>query len=617
MCGIVGYVGSRPATAIVIDGLQHLEYRGYDSAGIAVLQDGAIHVRRDAGKLSNLIKLLAQQPIDGHLALGHTRWATHGKPNQQNAHPHSDASGEIVVVQNGIVENYRELRESLQAEGIDFRSETDTEVIVHLLALNYSAAGGLAEAVRKTLGYLKGPSAIVAMTSREPDRLVAARLGNAGGVAIGLGSGETFVASDIPAILEHTRRMIFLEDGQYAVITPAGAQIATLDGQPVAAEIHDIPWNPVSAAKGEYRHFMQKEIFEQARSITDTMRGRVDFDSGEMILEQLRLSRERARSFDRIVTVACGTSAYAGLVGEFLLEHIARIPTDVDYASEFRYRDPIIDERTLLLAITQSGETVDTLAAVEEARNKGAFVVSIVNAIGSQAARISDGVITMRCGPEIGVASTKAFTASVVDQYLLALALAQARDSIGPAHRRRLVDDLAHLPRLMGQVLDQSPAGNAVYLDLAERFHGYRNFLFLGRGINYPIALEGALKLKEISYIHAEGYPAGEMKHGPIALIDREMPVVAIAVQDSVYDKMISQIEQVKARHGIVIAIATEGDDFIASKADHVITVPKAPSLLTPVLSVLPLQRLAYEIAVWRGADVDQPRNLAKSVTVE
>ncbi|HNS04337.1 MAG TPA: glutamine--fructose-6-phosphate transaminase (isomerizing), partial [Anaerolineae bacterium] len=361
--------------------------------------------------------------------------------------------------------------------------------------------------------------------------------------------------------------------------------------------------------------FMQKEIFEQARSITDTIRGRVDFDAGEVILSQLNLSPERARSFNRIVTVACGTSAYAGLVGKFLLEAIARIPTEVDYGSEFRYRDPIIDERTLLLAITQSGETVDTLAAMEEGRNKGAFVVSIVNTIGSQAARVSDGVIQMHCGPEIGVASTKAFTASLVDQYLLALALAQARDSIGPAHRRRLLNDLAHLPRLMGQVLD--PNDNALYLDLAERFHGYRNFLFLGRGINYPIALEGALKLKEISYIHAEGYPAGEMKHGPIALIDREMPVVVIAVQDSVYDKMISQIEQVKARGGIVIAVASEGDEFIAAKADHVITLPSAPPLLSPALSVLPLQRLAYEIAVWRGADVDQPRNLAKSVTVE
>ncbi len=558
---------------------------------------------------------MLEQPTQGHLAVGHTRWATHGKPSQQNAHPHSDATGEIVVVQNGIVENFRELRDSLQAEGVEFRSETDTEVIVHLISLNYSAAGGLAEAVRKTLGYLKGPSAIVALTSREPDRLVAARLGNAGGVAIGLGDGESFVASDIPAILEHTRRMIFLEDRQLAVITRNGVEVQTLEGQPVQPQIHDISWDPVSAAKGEFRHFMQKEIFEQARSVTDTIRGRVDFDAAEVVLGELNLSPERARSFNRVVTVACGTSAYSGLVGKFLIENIARIPTEVDYGSEFRYRDPIIDERTLLLSITQSGETVDTLAAMEEGRAKGSFLASIVNAIGSQAARVSDGVIYMHCGPEIGVASTKAFTSSLVDQYLLALYLAQARGTIGPAKRQQLVDDLARLPALMGQVLNEHD--NAQYLDLAERFHGYRNFLFLGRGINYPIALEGALKLKEISYIHAEGYPAGEMKHGPIALIDRDMPVVVIAVQDSVYDKMISQIEQVKARSGIVIAVATEGDEHIRSKADHVIYVPKAPPFLTPVLAVLPLQRLAYEIAVWRGADVDQPRNLAKSVTVE
>ena len=603
------------ATPIVVNGLQRLEYRGYDSAGIAVLENGRIAVRRDVGKLSNLINLLAEQPTQGHLAVGHTRWATHGKPSQQNAHPHRDATGEIVVVQNGIVENFRELRDSLQAEGVEFRSETDTEVIVHLISLNYSAAGGLAEAVRKTLGYLKGPSAIVALTSREPDRLVAARLGNAGGVAIGLGDGESFVASDIPAILEHTRRMIFLEDRQLAVITRNGVEVQTLEGRPVQPQIHDISWDPVSAAKGEFRHFMQKEIFEQARSVTDTIRGRVDFDAAEVVLGELNLSPERARSFNRVVTVACGTSAYSGLVGKFLIENIARIPTEVDYGSEFRYRDPIIDERTMLLAITQSGETVDTLAAMEEGRAKGSFLASIVNAIGSQAARISDGVIYMHCGPEIGVASTKAFTSSLVDQYLLALYLAQARGTIGPARRQQLVDDLARLPALMGQVLDEHD--NAQYLDLAERFHGYRNFLFLGRGINYPIALEGALKLKEISYIHAEGYPAGEMKHGPIVLIDRDMPVVVIAVQDSVYDKMISQIEQVKARSGIVIAVATEGDEHIRSKADHVIYVPKAPPFLTPVLAVLPLQRLAYEIAVWRGADVDQPRNLAKSVTVE
>ncbi|MCS6845937.1 MAG: glutamine--fructose-6-phosphate transaminase (isomerizing) [Caldilineales bacterium] len=613
MCGIVGYVGPRPATPIVVGGLQRLEYRGYDSAGIAVLQNGRIEVRRDVGKLSNLINLLNQHPTNGHLAVGHTRWATHGKPSQQNAHPHSDATGEIVVVQNGIVENYRELRESLQAEGIEFRSETDTEVIVHLISLHYSAAGGLAEAVRRALGYLKGPSAIVAMTSREPDRLVAARLGNAGGVAIGLGDGETFIASDIPAILEHTRRMVFLEDRQYAAVTREGAQVFTLDGRPVQPQVHHIPWDPVSAAKGEYRHFMQKEIFEQARSITDTIRGRVDFDAGEVVLEDLILTPEQAARFNRIVIVACGTSAYAGLVGKFWFENIARLPVEVDYASEFRYRNPVVDDRTLLLAITQSGETVDTLAAMEEGRRRGAYLASIVNVIGSQAARVSDGVIYMRCGPEIGVASTKAFTASLVDQYLLAIYLAQQRGTLSPEQRRRLLDDLARLPDLVGRVLEEG----GPYVELAERFHAYHNFLYLGRGINYPVALEGALKLKEISYIHAEGYPAGEMKHGPIALIDRNMPVVTIAVQDDVYDKMISQIEQVKARNGIVIALANEGDSFIGTKADHVIAVPKAPPLLSPVINVLPLQRLAYEIAVWRGADVDQPRNLAKSVTVE
>lgn len=615
MCGIVGYVGPRDATPIVVQGLQRLEYRGYDSAGIAVLQDGHIEVRRDVGKLANLIRLLAEQPTNGHLAVGHTRWATHGRPSRRNAHPHSDESGEIVVVQNGIVENFRELRDSLEAEGVCFRSETDTEVIVHLIALHYSAEGGLAEAVRRALTYLKGPSAIVAMTSREPDRLVVARLGNAGGVAIGLGEGETFVASDIPALLEYTRRVIFLEDRQMAVVTREGAQVQTMDGQPVEPCVHEIPWDPVSAAKGEYRHFMQKEIFEQARSITDTLRGRTDFSAGEVILEDLNLSPEQARQFNRIAIVACGTSAYAGLVGKFMFENLVRLPVEVDYGSEFRYRNPVIDGQSLVLAITQSGETVDTLAALEEGRKKGAWLAAIVNVIGSQAARVCDGVIYMRCGPEIGVASTKAFTASLVDQYLLALYLGSARGTIGVVTRHKLIDDLARLPDLVGQVLD--PSNNQQYLELARQFHGYHNFLYLGRGINYPIALEGALKLKEISYIHAEGYPAGEMKHGPIALIDRNMPVVAIVVQDAVYEKMISQIEQVKARGGIVIAVATEGDEFIASKADHVIYVPRASYYLTPVLTVLPLQRLAYEIAVWRGCDVDQPRNLAKSVTVE
>ena len=592
-----------------------LEYRGYDSAGIAVIQNGHIDIRRDVGKLANLISLLAEQPINGHLAVGHTRWATHGKPSQQNAHPHSDDSGEIVVVQNGIVENFRELRDSLQAEGFDFHSETDTEVIVHLIALHYSPTGGLAEAVRKALGYLKGPSAIVALTSREPDKLVAARLGNAGGVTIGLGEGEMFIASDIPAILEHTRRMIFLEDRQMAVVTRDGVQIETLDGEAVKPEIHDIPWDPISAAKGEYRHFMQKEIFEQARSITDTIRGRVDFAAGEVYFEDMQLTEERAHSFDRIVIVACGTSAYAALVGKFMLEQLARIPVEVDYGSEFRYRDPIIDERTLLLAITQSGETVDTLAAMEEGRAKGAYLCSIVNVIGSQAARISDGVIYMHAGrrsvwPPPRPSLRRWWTSTCWPSIWRNCA-----SSIGPAARQKLVDDLAQLPDLVGRLLDVND--DRIYQDLAQRFHGYRNFLYLGRGINYPIALEGALKLKEISYIHAEGYPAGEMKHGPIALIDERHAGGGRCAagcrlrQDDQPDRagQGARRHRHRGRH--------RGRRVHRQTADHVIFIPAASPLLTPVLTVIPLQLLAYHIAVRRGADVDQPRNLAKSVTVE
>jgi len=442
---------------------------------------------------------------------------------------------------------------------------------------------------------------------------VAARLGNAGGVVIGVGEGEMFLASDVLAILEHTRQVIFLEDGQMAVVTQEGARFTTLDGQPLAKEVYNVPWDPVSAAKGEYKHFMQKEIYEQARSITDTIRGRVDFEAGQVCLDEISLSPEEAQAIERMFIVACGTSAYAALVGKFMIEALARIPVEVDYGSEFRYRDPLVNERTLVLAITQSGETVDTLAAMEEARSKGARLLSIVNVIGSQAARISDGVIYMQAGPEIGVASTKAFTASLVDQYLLALHLGKLRGLIDSTRMRELVENLAELPNLVGRVLGN---GND-YDALAAEYFKRENFLYLGRGINYPIALEGALKLKEISYIHAEGYPAGEMKHGPIALIDERMPVVAIAVRDSVYEKMISQIEQVKARGGIVIALATEGDQAIAGKADHVIYVPPTPLLLSPVVNVVPLQLLAYFIAVRRGCDVDQPRNLAKSVTVE
>ena len=615
MCGIVGYIGSSNATPIIIDGLQRLEYRGYDSAGVAVLQDGAIRMCRDVGKLINLRNRLAQTPIDGMIGIGHTRWATHGVPAERNAHPHISMNGDFVVVHNGIVENYLELREELAAEGVVFNSETDTEVIVQLVArfADDGAHGDVTEAVRRAVGYLKGAHAIVVMSRRQPDRLVAVRIGNAGGVAIGFGAGENYIASDIPAILEKTRQMVFLESRQMATVYADSYNVQTIDGESITPELHSIPWDPVSAAKGEFKHFMQKEIFEQARSITDTIRGRVDFEREEVILGDLNLTPNAAQSLQRIVTVACGTSYYSGLVGKFYIERLARLNVEVDYGSEYRYRDPILDDRSAVLAITQSGETVDTLAAMEEARAKGATLWSIVNAIGSQAMRVADGFITMNAGPEIGVASTKAFTASIVDQYLLALYLGQLRGTLTAGQRRQHIHDITRLRDLVGRVLDGS---EAVY-ELARRLHHYTDFLYLGRGINYPIALEGALKLKEISYIHAEGYPAGEMKHGPIALIDEQMPVLAIALKDSVYDKMISQIEQAKARGGIVIAIATEGDTFIKTKADHVLYIPEAPEPLTPILAVIPLQLLAYAVAVERGADVDQPRNLAKSVTVE
>ena len=615
MCGIVGYIGYRDATPIIVDGLGRLEYRGYDSAGVAVIEGERIRVRRDVGKLSNLRGRLANDPISGPVGIGHTRWATHGVPAEHNAHPHVSMNREFVVVHNGIVENYLELREELAAEGVEFASETDTEVIVQLIArfADDGAHGDIAEATRLAVQHLKGAHAIVVLSQRQPDRLVAVRIGNAGGVALGLGEKENYIASDIPAILEHTRRMIFLESRQMATITADGCSVQTLDGQPVDAEIHDIAWDPVSAAKGEYKHFMQKEIYEQGRSITDTIRGRVDFEHEQVVLPELNLTLETARSLNRLVTVACGTSYYSGLVGKFYIEQLARLNVEVDYGSEYRYRDPIIDERTAVLAITQSGETVDTLAAMEEAHGKRALLWSIVNAFGSQAMRVSDGYITMNAGPEIGVASTKAFTSSITDQYLLALYLGQLRGTLTPAQLSSHIHDLARLPDLIGRTLDMLDKVE----DLAAQLYHFTDFLYLGRGINYPIALEGALKLKEISYIHAEGYPAGEMKHGPIALIDEHMPVLAIALKDAVYDKMISQIEQAKARGGIVIALATEGDHFIAGKADHVIYVPAAPELINPIIAVIPLQMLAYAIAVRRGADVDQPRNLAKSVTVE
>jgi glucosamine--fructose-6-phosphate aminotransferase (isomerizing) len=607
-------VGPHDATPIILNGLKRLEYRGYDSAGLAVVQqNGAIGVRREVGKLASLLEMVAEDPVSGGLGIGHTRWATHGEPSRRNAHPHLSVGGEVAVVHNGIIENFLTLRQELEAEGRAFASETDTEVVVHLVE-GYMAGGvDLETAVRRALTHIEGASAFVFVSSHEPDRLVAARLGNAGGITIGVGAGEMFVASDIPAILEHTRDMIFVEDQQLAVITPAGARVTTLAGEPVTARVTRIPWDPVSAAKGPYRHFMQKEIYEQARAVTDTIRGRVDFETGRVQLEHLTLSADEARALEKVTIVACGSSVYAAQIGKFIIERLARLPVAVDYGSEYRYRDPIIDERSAVLVITQSGETVDTLAAMEEAQEKGARLWAIVNVIGSQAQRVSDGYILMHAGPEIGVATTKAFSVSLVDLYLLGLYLGELRGTLAPEELRAGVDALARLPDLVGHVLDHGDE----YEVLANAFHDREHFLYVGRGINYPVALEGALKLKEISYIHAEGYPAGEMKHGPIALIDDAMPVVAIATQDHVYDKMISQIEQVKARGGTVIALATAGDEVIAEKADYVLTVPPMPELLASVLNVVPMQLLAYYLATRRGCDVDQPRNLAKSVTVE
>lgn len=614
MCGIVGYVGPREASAVVLAGLKRLEYRGYDSAGVAVLaQNGHVALRRDVGKLGNLEALLAQSPVQGHIGVGHTRWATHGQPSQRNAHPHVSMNGRVVLVHNGIVENFLELRQALTAEGVHFESETDTEVIVQMIALYLGNGVALQTAVSQTLQQLRGANAVVVMSLDHPDQLVCARLGNAGGIAIGLGQDEMFIASDIPAILEYTRQMIFLENGQIASITRQSYQLSSLDGRAITPELHTIAWDPVSAAKGEFKHFMQKEIFEQPQALINTLRGRVDFENGRVDLPEMNLTPELAQRLKKIFIVACGTSYYAGLVGKFMIESIARVPVEVEYASEFRYYNPILDPDTAVLSITQSGETADTLAASEQAKASGAILWSIVNAFGSQSMRIADGHIAMQAGPEIGVASTKAFVTSIADLYLLACALADLRGTITAVELRQLVQDLAQLPNLAGQVLDH----NADYEALANSFAQAHNFLFLGRGINYPIALEGALKLKELSYIHAEGYPAGEMKHGPIALIDEKMPVLAIATQDNLYEKMISQLQQAKARGGKVIALATEGDTAVAAEADHVIYVPPTPPLLSPIINVIPLQLLSYYMAVRRGCDADQPRNLAKSVTVE
>lgn len=613
MCGIVGYVGARDAVPIILNGLKRLEYRGYDSAGIAVINSGRIEVRRDAGKLSQLIELVNKSPVNGSPGIGHTRWATHGAPSVLNAHPHVGNSGKLVIVHNGIVENFLELKEELTSEGATFNSETDTETIVQLA--ERIEAGGISfeDAAQKTFSLIEGANVVVLMSTDEPDKIITARIGNAGGVVIGLGENENFIASDIPAILEHTRRVIFLESRQMAIVTCDRVLVKTLDGREVIPEIHTIAWDIVSAEKGEYRHFMQKEIHEQARALTDTLAGRVDFTEWRIRLPELNLTPELAKRIQRIYITACGTAAYAGMVGKYLIEKIARIPVEVVIASEFRYCDPIIDSNTVVLAISQSGETADTLAAMEEGRRKGATIWSIVNAIGSQAMRVADGFISMQTGPEVGVASTKAFTAPLADQYMLAILLADMRGTLEDATRKALVADLRLVPDLAGRAMDGEPEIEII----AHILKDIRSCLYLGRGINMPIAYEGALKLKEISYIHAEGYPAGEMKHGPIALIDEEMPVICIAPMDPWHEKMISQIQQAKARGGIVVAVATEGDELVKDMADHVLWVPQCPWMLSPIVTILPLQLLAYHIASIRGLDVDQPRNLAKSVTVE
>ncbi len=613
MCGIVGYVGAKQGPEIVYSGLSRLEYRGYDSAGIAAI-NGDLAIRRAAGKLSNLQAKLKEAPLNGNVAIGHTRWATHGPPVERNAHPHIDEESVIAVVQNGIVENFIPLRTQLQEEGHVFKSDTDTEVITHLIDKHLTEGDDLETACRRAFKMLDGAHAISVISKDEPDKIITVRLGNAGGVIVGLGEDENYLASDIPAILEYTQRMVFLESHEMAVITADEVTYSTLDGEPLEKKYQMINWDPISAVKGQYRHFMQKEIYEQPQSIQATMRGRVDFINGQIKFEELQLTPEEAKSINRIVITACGTSAYAGRVGQFIIEKLARVPVSVDYASEFRYRDPMLNENTVVLAITQSGETVDTLAALEEGREKGAKTWAIVNAQGSMAHRITDGKILMQAGPEIGVASTKAFTTTLTDLTMLGIYLGQMRGHLSSEESWKLVAQLAHLPEVVGEVLTE---GYNNYELLANTFYEAEHFLFLGRGYNYPIALEGALKLKEISYIHAEGYPAGEMKHGPIALIDEKMPVVCIATKDHVYDKMISQIEQVRARNGIVISVINDGDEELKTKSDYTLRIPETHPILTPIISVIPLQLLAYHTAVRRGADVDQPRNLAKSVTVE
>jgi glucosamine--fructose-6-phosphate aminotransferase (isomerizing) len=614
MCGIIGYIGDKPVVPVLIEGLRRLEYRGYDSAGVAVVNGHGLEIRRSAGKLGNLEHVIADSPITGKYGLGHTRWATHGRPTEENAHPHRDCKDRIVVVHNGIIENYLELKQELQSKGHKFVTETDTEVVAHLVEQEWKD-DGLEHAVMRAMQRLRGLFAVVLLSADDPEKIVAVR--NGPPVVVGLGEGEWFVASDIPAILQHTRDVTFLNDREMAIVTRAGVKFTDLTGKVIEKKSQRVTWDPVQAEKGGYKHFMLKEIFEQPTAVRETILGRVSQDTGLVFLDEMNLTDDDFRSINKIQLLACGTSWHAGLVGKFLLEQFAGIPTEVDYGSEYRYRSPIADDKTLTIVITQSGETADTLAALREAKARGAKSIAICNVVGSMATREADGTLYTHAGPEIGVASTKAFTSQLVALYILAMYLGQVRGTMSEEERRRHIAELLRLPMILDEVLKTSKQIE----DIAARFSNRTDFLYLARGINYPIALEGALKLKEISYIHAEGYPAGEMKHGPIALIDEKMPVVAIAPGDHVYEKMLGNIQEVKARGGSVIAITTTGDDTIwrmlNGTTDSIVSLPAVPPELAPVVISIPLQLLSYHIAVRRGCDVDQPRNLAKSVTVE
>ena len=624
MCGIVGYVGKKRVVPVIIEGLRRLEYRGYDSAGIAVCGNGeGLQIRRAEGKLRNLEEVIRLKPLDGTYGIGHTRWATHGRPTEENAHPHRDCTGKIVVVHNGIIENYVILKRKLIEEGHKFTTETDTEIIAHMVEKYYiKEANGhrpaLEEAVRKTVGQLTGVFAMAVISTDEPNKIIAAR--NGPPAVIGLGKDEYFIASDIPAILYHTRDLFFLGDGDLAVLTPEGVRLTDFNGEPVVRQVQHVTWDPIMAEKGGFKHFMLKEIYEQPRSVRDTTLGRVSQETGHVFLDEMEVTEAEFKAIKKVNIAACGTSWHAALAGKFMIESLARIPVEVDYASEWRYRNPLVGPEALTMLISQSGETADTLAAQREAKSKGSKTVAICNVVGSMIPREASGTIYTHAGPEIGVASTKAFTGQLTALYLFALYMAQIRGTMTPEQARVAVEELTRLPGKLEQLLTREDECE----DLAKEYSRAQDFLFLGRGIHYPIALEGALKLKEVSYIHAEGYPAGEMKHGPNALIDENLPVVVIATCDPDnelsrirYEKTISNLKEVKARSGKIIALATEGDDIIKDDADHVIYIPPTTEELAPILEIVPLQLLAYHIAVRRGCDVDQPRNLAKSVTVE